>query len=59
MVTDGAYCGEELKKLARSKNIDLVTTNLTGRKVADIHADFEFNDDGTKVIRCPGGCTPI
>ena len=58
MVADGSYSGEELKEIAKSKNIDLVTTNMTGRKVADILGEFEFNDDGTKVIRCAGGHAP-
>ena len=30
-------------------NVQLVTTNLTGREAEDIAADFEFNEEGTKV----------
>ena len=58
VITDGAYSGEENKKLAEEKNIELVTTDLTGRKVPDIYADFEFNEQGTKITRCPAGHTP-
>lgn len=58
LITDGAYSGEENQALAEEKNIDLVTTDLTGRKVPDIYADFEFNDQGTRITRCPAGHTP-
>ena len=48
--TDGGYCGMENNKLAESKNIRLVTTDLKGADVSDHWADFEFNEDGTKVL---------
>lgn len=47
LVTDGAYCGAENTDIAASKNIKLVTTDLTGKDVPDIYADFEFNEEGT------------
>ena len=31
-----------------------MTTNLTGREAEDIIADFEFNEEGTKVEKCAG-----
>ena len=40
------------------KNIDLVTTDLPDREAKDIAADFEFTEDGKKVIHCPAGNTP-
>ena len=58
VVTDGAYSGKENEELAAEKNVELVTTNLTGREAEDILADFEFNEDGTKVEKCPGGYAP-
>ena len=58
VITDGAYSGEENQALAKEKNIDLVTTDLTGRKVPEIYADFEFNEKGTRITRCPAGHTP-
>lgn len=58
VITDGAYSGEENRKLAEEKNIDLVTTDLSGRKVPDIYADFEFNEQGTRITRCPAGHMP-
>ena len=42
LVADGAYSGDDLKKKANEKNIDLVTTDLTGRETSDIYADFVF-----------------
>lgn len=58
VITDGAYSGEENRKLAEEKNIDLVITDLSGRKVPDIYADFEFNEQGTRITRCPAGHIP-
>lgn len=56
--TDGGYCGMENTQLAKSKNISLVTTDLKGADVSDHWADFEFNEDGTKVLKCTGGYEP-
>jgi len=58
LVADGAFGGNENVELARKNNIDLVTTNLTGRESADICADFEFSEDGKRVTKCPGGYAP-
>lgn len=58
LVTDGAYCGAGNTVLAASKNIKLVTTDLTGKDVPDIYADFEFNEEGTRIIKCPAGYSP-
>jgi hypothetical protein len=59
LIADGAYGGIEDKKRAKENNIDLVTTNFLGVKPAEVLADFEFSDDGEKVIKCAGGQTPI
>lgn len=58
IVTDGAYNGTENQSLAKEKNIDLITTSLTGRDTADIMAEFEFNEEGTSVLYCPAGHEP-
>ena len=58
IITDGAYSGTENTQLAADKNVELITTNLTGKPAADILADFEFNEEGTKVLRCPAGYAP-
>lgn len=58
IVADGAYSGKENHDLASEKNIRLVNTDLSGRAVDDILADFEFNESGTKVLKCPAGYEP-
>jgi hypothetical protein len=58
LVTDGAYSGTENKDIANTKNIELITTSLTRREAPDIFADFEFNAEGTKILRCPAGHAP-
>lgn len=58
IVTDAAYSGTENQTLAKDKNVTLITTDLTGRDTADIMADFEFNEEGTKVLKCPAGHEP-
>lgn len=58
VVTDGAYSGTENTALAKEKNVNLITTSLTGRDTEDIMADFEFNEEGTKVLKCPAGYQP-
>lgn len=58
LVADGAYCGAQNTNLAATKNIKLVTTDLTGKNVPDIYADFEFNEEGTRIIKCPAGYSP-
>jgi len=58
LVCDGAYGSNDNRKLAEENNIELVTTNLTGRKSNDILADFELSEDGKTVVKCPGGYAP-
>lgn len=58
MVTDGAYGGEENQELAEKKNVELITTALTGVLPEGIFAKFELSDDGKTVIRCPAGHRP-
>lgn len=58
VTTDGAYSGKENEALAKGKNVELIFTNLTGREAEDILADFEFNEEGTRLERCAGGFEP-
>lgn len=59
VVTDGAFGGAENMALAKENHVKLVTTNMQGRKVSDIYADFIFSEDGKKVLKCAGGQTPL
>lgn len=54
----GAYSGEEIEKAARANNIEVINTNLTGREAPDIYADFEFNEEGTRITACANGHAP-
>ena len=58
IVADGAYSGTENTHLAAEKNVELITTSMTGKAAPEIFADFEFNEEGTKVLRCPAGYEP-
>lgn len=58
VIADGAYCGKENHDMAAEKNIRLVNTDLSGKPVDDILADFEFDESGKKVLRCPAGYEP-
>lgn len=58
MITDGAYNSTENQKLAEAKNVQLVSTALTGQAPSPIFSKFVFSDDGTKVISCPMGHAP-
>lgn len=58
LTTDGGYCGMENSRLAENRNITLVTTDLKGTEVSDHWAEFEFNEDGTKLLRCAAGHEP-
>ena len=49
IVTDAAFGGERNQKLAEKNNITLITTNLTGKETDEIMAEFEVNEEGTRV----------
>ena len=59
LVTDGGYDGQDNIALAKEKNIRLVTTALIGKEAPDALADFEFNEDGTRLLKCAAGHVPI
>ncbi len=58
LVTDGAYSGKGKHDLAEGKDTRLVNTDLSGKPVDDILADFVFNGSGTKALGCPAGHGP-
>ena len=59
MIADGAYGGTANQELASQKNINLVTTSLTGKDPDEIFSKFELNEEGNQVLRCPEGHAPI
>ena len=58
LVTDGGYDGQDKVALAKEKNVKLVTTALIGKEAPDALADFEFNEDGTRLQKCAAGPEP-
>lgn len=58
IVAGGAYSGTENTRPAAAKNVEPVTTGLTGKQAPDIMADFEWSEDGTKAPRCPAVHAP-
>ncbi len=59
LVTDGGYDGQDNIALAEEKNVKLVTTALIGKEAPDALADFEFNEDGTRLLKCAAGHEPV
>ena len=59
LIADGAYGGTANQELASQKNINLVTTSLTGEDPDEIFSKFELNEEGNQVLRCPEGHAPI
>ena len=57
--TDGAYPTPENQRLAESKNVRIVSTNMAGRKARDICADFVLNTARTAILQCPAGIEAI
>lgn len=58
MIADGAYRSQELSEQAGAKNITLVNTGITGNAVKEITKKFKLNEEGTKIVECPGGFAP-
>ena len=58
ITADGAYSGDENTKLAKEKNVELITTTLSGKETPDVFADFTYNEDGTKLESCAAGYAP-
>lgn len=59
LVADGAYGSEHNISIAKEHEIKLVTTNFTGRKPADIFAEFVFDESGTELLECIHGKHPV
>lgn len=58
LITDGGYGGGDNTARAKEKNVTLVTTALIGKEAPDVLADFVFNEDGTKLLKCAAGHSP-
>ena len=59
MVADGAYNTKETREKSTELGINLVCTNLTGRKVNEETNLLLFEIDEEKgILKCPNGCVP-
>jgi hypothetical protein len=58
LVTDGGFSGNDNMEAAKEKNIQLITTDLKGQDAKDVWADFEFSEDGKKLLHCANGIKP-
>lgn len=59
LIADGGYDGQNNIALAKEKNVKLVTTALIGKEAPDALADFEFNEEGTKLLKCAARHEPV
>lgn len=59
IVVDGAYDNDDIRESAADKNIEIVATDMTGRKVPVEFGAFNMTDDGTAVNTCPAGHAPM
>lgn len=51
LITDGGYDGPDNIALVKEENVRLVTTALIGKGVPDTLADFQFTEEGTKLLK--------
>lgn len=58
IVADGAYYGIDNIEKAAEKNIELVTTAMTGPTPSKTHKDFFIDEETKKILRCPAGNQP-
>lgn len=56
VISDGAYASEDNFEAAAEKNIELVTTNLSGKMPEKIINDFQV--DAEAILSCPAGQAP-
>ncbi len=55
IATDGAYPTPGNQTLAETKNVHIVSTNMSGKKANVFYAGFKLSDDGKTILACPDG----
>ena len=55
IIVDGAYNSEEIRTLAETKNISVLSTGLMGQKPKKIIGKFEMSEDYKTAFTCPEG----
>jgi hypothetical protein len=61
---DAAYYSDKIAVLAEKKGLLLLPSDLTGKDIEPLWADFQLNEEGTRVIGCPNDneileCLPL
>lgn len=59
LITDGDYGGQDNIAPAIEKNVHLVTIALIRKEAPNVLADFEFNEDDTRLLKCTACHVPI
>ena len=62
VVADGGFYGEKTNAVAEDAGIEMRYTDMTGQKSAfeGLRAsDFEYDESGSQITRCPNGQAPI
>ena len=56
-ICDGAYSSVEIQEKAAEVNVEIIATNMTGRKVSKVIADFKIDDTDVDdpIVECPTG----
>lgn len=58
LLADGAYSSIENMELASENNIELITTALLGKAPDIILTEFQLDDQGLEILKCPAGFRP-
>lgn len=59
ILTDGAFGSQEIRDIAKEKNIDFLTSGLLSTRFIHEHdEDFVLDETGKKVLGCPAGHVP-
>jgi hypothetical protein len=62
LISDGAFYGEKTNVAAESVGVEMRYTDMTGENRASDGlraADFEYDETGSRIVRCPNGQVPI
>lgn len=56
---DALFNGSHMNKALKGSGMELVNTNVTGKKTPDVHADHRLSDDNRSVVFCAYGKVPF
>ncbi|SHE94218.1 Transposase DDE domain-containing protein [Atopostipes suicloacalis DSM 15692] len=59
LIADGAYNSDDNQALAEANNVQLITTQLKGKKPNIHYADIILDEDSKTIVQCPGGLRPL